>query len=131
MTNALGGLEYTLGKKKKASINFGPKLTYGGGRLYSPVDRVASDRIMDVVPIDSLANTLQFQDYFRFDFRLAYKYNAKKATFEFALDLVNVTGQQNVLALTYAPDPQDRNADPLVKNYQLGRLPIFYFKIDF
>ncbi len=131
MTNLLGGLEYAVGKKKRGSFNFGPKITYGGGRLYSPVNRAASDRIMDVVPVDSLVNTLQFQDYFRFDFRLAYKFNAKKATYEFALDIVNVTGQQNVLALTYAPDPTNRSADPLVKNYQLGRLPIFYFKIDF
>jgi hypothetical protein len=131
ITNLLGGLEYDLGKKKRHNLSFGPKLTYGGGRLYSPVDRTASDRIMEVVPQDSLINTLQFADYFRLDFRLAYKINFKKVSTEIALDLVNVTDQRNVLALTYAPDPTNPTADPLVRNYQLGRLPLFYIKVDF
>jgi hypothetical protein len=35
------------------------------------------------------------------------------------------------LALSYSPNPKDLTADPLVKNYQLGFLPLFYYKIDF
>jgi hypothetical protein len=38
---------------------------------------------------------------------------------------------KNVLALSYAPDPANINADPLIKNYQLGFLPLFYVKVDF
>lgn len=131
ITNLLGGVEFDLGKKKRHNLSFGPKITYGGGRLYSPVNRTASDRIMDVVPQDSLVNTLQFDDYFRLDLRIAYKINFKKVSTELAIDLVNITNQKNVLALTYAPDPTNPSADPLVKNYQLGRLPLFYIKVDF
>jgi hypothetical protein len=52
-------------------------------------------------------------------------------THEFAVDLVNVLNIRNVLALSYSPDPKNLKGNPLVKNYQLGFLPLFYYKIDF
>jgi hypothetical protein len=86
---------------------------------------------MDVVADNDKVNSLQFNPYNRLDLRIAYKINAKKATYEIALDFVNVMNTKNVLALSYAPDPSNLNADPLIKNYQLGFLPLFYVKVDF
>ena len=129
--NLLSGLEYAVGKKKKNTINVGFKMTYAGGRLYSDVDTLRSNRIMDVVPLDSATNTRSFPNYFRTDLRVAYKINAKKSSWEIALDLVNITNQQNILALTYAPDPTNPAASPYARNYQLGFLPLFYVKVDF
>jgi len=131
VTNLLAGLEYGLGKSKKNNISFGTKLTYAGGRRYSPADIAASSKIYELVPLESGINSLQFPNYFRFDLRIAYKVNNKKVTHEIALDLVNVLNTQNVLALSFSPDPKNPTADPLRKNYQLGRLPLFYYKIDF
>ncbi len=131
MFNMLSGVEYAVGKSKKNSITFGPKITYGGGRRYTNPNRIASDKIMDVVPTDTLVNVLQFPNYFRVDARIAYKINGKKASWEIAIDLINLSNQKNVLALTYAPDPQNPKADPMVRNYQLGFLPLFYVKVDF
>ncbi|MBC7862181.1 MAG: hypothetical protein IAF38_04350, partial [Bacteroidia bacterium] len=130
-TNLLSGVEYAVGKSKKNTVSAGFKLTYAGGRLYSDVDTAASNRIMDVVATDEGTNVNHFANYFRTDLRIAYKINAKKSSWEFAVDLVNITNQKNVLALTYAPDPTNPSASPLVKNYQLGFLPIFYVKVDF
>ncbi len=130
-TNFLGGVEYNLDKNKKQALNVSGKLTYSGGRLYSPVDRIASDAISDVVPDESAINTLQFPNYFRTDLRIAYKINTKKMTHEIALDLVNIFNTKNVLALSYSPDPSNSNADPFIKNYQLAFLPLFYYKVDF
>ncbi|HRD53264.1 MAG TPA: hypothetical protein PKY96_11515 [Flavobacteriales bacterium] len=48
---------------------------------------------------------------------------------ELGLDLVNVTGQQNILTLTYAPDHP--SGDPIREEYQLGFLPLFYYKVEF
>jgi hypothetical protein len=62
---------------------------------------------------------------------LSYKINGKKVSTEIALDLVNILNTKNVLALSYAPDPANLQADPLIKNYQLGFLPLFYVKVDF
>jgi hypothetical protein len=129
--NALAGLEYEIGKSKKNSINVSSKFTYGGGKRYSPVDVAASNAVMDVVADNNSVNTLQFNPYNRLDLRIAYKINGKKAAYEIALDLVNVMNTKNVLALSYAPDPANINADPLIRNYQLGFLPLFYVKIDF
>jgi len=44
---------------------------------------------------------------------------------------VNVLNIQNVLGLTYAPNPADPTASPVKEEYQLGFLPLFYYKIDF
>jgi len=131
VTNLLGGYEVRLGPDKKNTLNFGGKLTYAGGRRYSPVNIEESSKIYDIVPQEGMINSQQFPHYFRFDLRFAYKVNNKKVTHEIALDLVNVLATQNVLALTYSPDPKNPSADPLVKNYQLGRLPLLYYKIDF
>ncbi|MFL5764675.1 MAG: carboxypeptidase-like regulatory domain-containing protein [Bacteroidia bacterium] len=131
MMNLLGGLEYGLGKSKKNTISFGGKFTYGGGKRYSPVDIAASNAIMDVVPENDKVNTLQFAPYNRLDIRIAYKINRKRTGIEIALDLVNVLNTKNILALSYSPDPANLSADPLVKNYQLGFLPLFYVKVDF
>ena len=131
MMNALAGLDYEVGHSKKNSLNISSKFTYGGGKRYSPVDIAASNAIMDVVADNDKVNSLQFNPYNRLDLRIAYKINAKKATYEIALDFVNVMNTKNVLALSYAPDPSNLNADPLIKNYQLGFLPLFYVKVDF
>ncbi|MFN8117450.1 MAG: carboxypeptidase regulatory-like domain-containing protein [Bacteroidia bacterium] len=131
MMNLLAGLEYEIGKSKKNSINVSTKFTYGGGKRYSPVDIAASNAVMDVVADNDKVNTLQFNPYNRLDLRIAYKINGKKAAYEIALDLVNLMNTKNVLALSYAPDPANINADPLIKNYQLGFLPLFYVKVDF
>ena len=131
MMNLLAGLEYGVGKEKKNSINFGTKITYGGGKRYSPVNIAASNAVMDVVAQDDKVNTLQFAPYNRLDLKIAYKINGKKIGTEIALDLVNVLSTKNILALSYAPDPANINTDPLIKNYQLGFLPLFYVKVDF
>jgi hypothetical protein len=131
MMNLLAGLEYKVGKSKKNVLSFGAKFTYGGGKRYSPVDIAASNAIMDVVPQNDLVNTLQFSPYNRLDVRIAYKINMKRSGVEIALDLVNVLNSKNILALSYSPDPANLSADPLVKNYQLGFLPLFYVKVDF
>ncbi len=131
MMNLLAGLEYGVGKKKKNSINLSTKLTYGGGKRYSPANIAASNAIMDVVPDENKINSLQFAAYNRLDLRIAYKINAKRSSYEIAFDLINVLGTKNVLALSYSPDPANVNADPLIKNYQLGFLPLFYVKVDF
>ena len=131
MMNLLGGLEFNVGKDKKNLLSFGTKITYGGGKRYSPVNIAASNAIMDVVAKDDSVNTKQFSPYNRLDLRVSYKINFKKVGVELALDLINVLSTKNILALSYSPDPADLNANPLKENYQLGFLPLFYVRVDF
>jgi hypothetical protein len=129
--NLLGGYEIEINNRNV--ITTGIKFTYAGGKLATPVDTAATIAAKELIYIDSLTNTLQLKDYFRFDLKLAYRINSQKnkVTHEIAIDLVNLLNVQNVLGLTYAPNPADPSASPVKEEYQLGFLPLFYYKIDF
>ncbi len=128
--NVLAGYEKKIGKNN--TLISGIKITYAGGKLYSPADVAASNAISDLVVIDSLRNTLHFKDYFRADLKLGYRINAKRVTHEFGLDIVNVFNTRNILSLTYSSElAMQGNSYPYYTQYQLGFLPIFYYRLDF
>jgi hypothetical protein len=52
-------------------------------------------------------------------------------THEIAIDFVNILNTQNVLKLTFAPNKINPQLNPIREEYQLGFLPLFYYKIDF
>jgi hypothetical protein len=116
--------------KKNQFFDVGGKVTQLGGRWYGPADTTLSNQAKEFVVSDSLRNTLRFNNYFRLDLKLNYKINRDHVTHEFAIDLVNLLNTKNVLKLTYAPgDPTAiNNVRP---EYQLGRLPLFYYKLQF
>jgi hypothetical protein len=128
--NLLGAREFNIGEKQ--TLQVGTKVTLAGKRWYTPIDTAASRLENEEEFVDSLRNTLQFSSpYFRLDFRIVWKYNAKKVTHEVGVDLLNVTNQKNILGLTYSPDSTDPSANPVAEQYQLGFLPLFYYQIDF
>ncbi|MCX6351252.1 MAG: carboxypeptidase-like regulatory domain-containing protein [Bacteroidetes bacterium] len=127
-TNLLAGREFYFGNN---TITLGAKITYAGGRRYGIVDTPATRKLQDIVYSDSKRNEFQYPNYFRTDLKIGYKYNAKKVTHEIAIDLVNLTGQKNLLGFTYAPDPRNPKTNPIIPEYQLGFLPLFYYKVDF
>ncbi len=127
--NVLVGKEW--GFTENLSLVTGAKVTMAGGRRYGPADIDASNAAREIVYVDNLRNTLQFEDYFRADLKLNLKWNRRKVTHELGVDLVNITGQKNVLSLTYAPDESNDPNASIRKDYQLGFLPIFFYRIDF
>lgn len=128
-TNLMAGKEFRI--SSKSTLTLGTKITFVGGKLYSPVDSAASAAANELVIVDTLTNTLQFDDYFRTDLKISFKINSKKVTHELALDLVNIFNRRNILGLTYAPDTFNPNANPIKEEYQLGFLPLFYYRIEF
>ena len=112
-----------------STFNFGGKLTYAGGRWYGPADEEASAEALEVIYQDENRNSIQFAPYFRLDGKITYTINKPKVTHEIGIDFVNLTNTKNILTLTYAPDHPSGN--PIQEEYQLGFLPIFYYKIDF
>ncbi|MCB0396278.1 MAG: hypothetical protein KDD36_06475 [Flavobacteriales bacterium] len=125
-TNFLGGYEFQWKAKRETSLGVGGKITWAGGRRYTPVLVDSSQTVGYAVYDDSQRNGKQFRNYFRADLKLNYKINASRLTHEIGLDLVNVTGQENILKQSYTG-----GNPPLREEYQLGFLPIFYYKIDF
>lgn len=128
IANCLAG--YNLTVRKNNSLIIGGKITFAGGQLYSPPDSAASVATGDLVIIESERNTLKFKDYFRADLKLGYRINRKRVTHEIAVDLVNIFNVKNILNLTYSPDLADQGQYPFIKSYQLGFLPIFYYRLD-
>ncbi|MEX2483815.1 MAG: TonB-dependent receptor [Brumimicrobium sp.] len=127
--NFLAGKEFKINEKNTISAGF--KVTAAGGRRYGYVNVPATQENNELVFKDSLFNTRQFRDYFRVDFKLTYKLNTSFLTHEIGLDLVNILNTKNILALSYAPDLANPDAEPIAERYQLGFLPIFYYRVDF
>lgn len=127
--NILVGTERKLGKY--STLVIGGKLTTVGGRLYSPVDLQASIAYGDAVLIDSLRNSQRLPAYFRADLKLGARFNGKSLTHEIAFDFVNLFNTKNVLAKTYSADLALQGKEPFFTQYQLGFLPIFYYRVDF
>ena len=117
--------------KGRNTIAIGGKVTTAGGRRYGPVDLTRSKNEREVIYVDATRNSLQFRPYFRADLRLSYKVNRMKVTHEIAVDLVNIFGIKNILKLTYSPNDLDPAASPVREEYQLGFLPLFYYRVDF
>jgi hypothetical protein len=124
--NLLAGKEYKVGKQDKNTLAIGLKVTYAGGKRYGSVNQVMTDSLKEIVFLDAGYNEKRFKDYFRLDAKINYTVNAKKITHGFGLDLVNLLGIQNILGLTYTPDTPTLTSE----RYQLGFLPVFYYKID-
>ena len=115
----------------KHTISLGFKATYAGGQLYGFVDTATTNQLQEIVFLDEGFNSRQFADYFRLDAKINWRFNANKVMHEIGLDLLNITGRQNILGLAYAPDLFDSTAEPTAERYQLGFLPLFYYKAEF
>ena len=131
ITNLLAGKEFKIGSSGRKVFILSGKVTYSGGKRYSPADIKASAAVGSIVAVDSLRNTLQYPNYFRCDLKIGYKVSTKHFTHEISCDLVNIFNTKNVLAMTYAPDPNQPNASPIKPEYQLGFLPLIYYRVDF
>lgn len=97
--NALGGKEFRIGDRHVISIDL--RGTYAGGKRYSPIDLAASIAAGEEVRDVNHAFEYQYQDYFRLDVKPGYRFNAKKITHEFSIDIQNITHHNNVFQQSY------------------------------
>ncbi len=94
IVNLLGGKEFKIGKSGVLTTDI--KLTYSGGRFHTPIDLDASIAKGETVFKDSEAFTLQYDDYFRTDFKIGYRLNMKRISQEFLIDFQNVFNRSNI-----------------------------------
>ena len=131
VANLLGGKEFVLGKKKpnsdkRKTITFDGKVTYAGGQRYTPIDLQQSIVENETVYNEEDAYWAQFDPYFRADIRIGYKVSGKKVTQELALDIQNITNNQNPFGVQYDPSTQE-----VETTYQLGLFPMVLYRITF
>lgn len=129
--NLISGKEIELGRnktnaKKKKWITVDGKVSYGGGRRYTPADISQSMQSGELEYLESQAWSYQFSDYFRADVRIAFRWSGKKVTQEMAFDIQNVTNHKN-------PYLQEWNSstNEVETIYQLGIFPIAQYRIEF
>ncbi|MDJ1493350.1 TonB-dependent receptor [Cytophagaceae bacterium DM2B3-1] len=125
VVNLLAGKEFHIGKKDNVlSINW--KLTTTGGRYIQVIDMARSVVMNTTIFDDSQAYTKQQSAYFRTDLKIGYKMNRKHSTHELAIDLQNITNNQNIFQQAYNP-----RTNRIGTAYQQGFLPIPYYKLTF
>lgn len=125
VVNGLFGKEFRLGEKQKfISVNL--KVTTIGGKYLTPIDFAASQAYGVTIYKENEAYTERQDPYFRTDLKLAYRKEYKKSTLEIALDLQNVTNNQNVFTKSYNP-----RTNTIVTQYQQGFFPVPFVRFTF
>ncbi|HKL32808.1 MAG TPA: carboxypeptidase-like regulatory domain-containing protein [Tangfeifania sp.] len=128
VTNALVGKEVKV--KRNGTLVFDVKVTWAGGKRYTPIDVEASkekdDGVFNTVYIDELAYEKQFPDYLKADVKIGFRLDGKKVSQVWEFYVENVTNHKNPLNQTFDP-----NAGEIETVYQLGFFPLFNYKIYF
>jgi Carboxypeptidase regulatory-like domain len=124
--NALGGYEWTVRKNNKFGVNL--KFAAIGGRMYTPVDTVASKQAGDTRLDESSAAafSLRYPTYIRPDVKISYRLNRKKVSHEFGINIDNFINYQNIQSLEY-----DAVKAKVGFSYQNGLFPVAMYKIEF
>lgn len=117
VVNLIGGKEFEFKKGNIFGIN--GKLVLIGGKWLTPVDVAASMQSFETIyQTDKAFSDLQ-DAFFRTDIRLFYRLNKTKSTFEFSLDLTNITNQKNVFQEQFNPITGE-----VETTYQQGFFPV-------
>ncbi|MGY6648557.1 TonB-dependent receptor [Wenyingzhuangia sp. IMCC45574] len=126
--NLLGGKEFKIGKDGRKILFADTKVTYAGGRFYTPIDLAASQAAGFEQTIDDEAFSLQNKDYFRWDLKFGMKLNSKtkKQSHQFYFDLQNVTANENIFARRY-----NRITNEVNQVNQIGFFPDVGYKFQF
>ena len=122
--NGLAGKEFQIGKNKV--LSFDTKITYAGGRRFTPIDLEASIASGVEIRDEHAIYSEKYPDYFKLDIKISFKLNGKKSTQEWAVDLTNLTGQKNIFQQTYSNAAKKINT-----TYQRGFFPNILYRILF
>jgi hypothetical protein len=131
ITNYLAGKDFALNKhkpdaKRRTELATDFKVTYAGGRWYTPVDVEQSMISGETKYIDELAFSERFPSYFRLDLRMGFRMHGTHVTQEWALDVQNVTNRENPLYQRV-----DLSTGEVQTINQLGIFPILQYRIQF
>jgi hypothetical protein len=121
------GKEWTRPDKNR-TIGLNARALYLGGLRQLPVNISSSqanaETVYDVNANDPYAEKMA--DYFRLDLRVSFRKNKPRYTRTFAIDIQNLTSQQNEAYQYY-----DFTQQKLVTKFQLGIIPVLVYRIDF
>ena len=125
--NSLAGKEFRL--SEKSTLVFDAKITWAGGKRYTPIDLEASRNTNEAFGTeyyDELAWSLQFPDYFKADIKIGFRKDGKKVSQLWEFYIENVTNHRNPMNQLYSS-----SKDEIETIYQLGFFPLFNYRIYF
>lgn len=122
--NLLGGKEFKIGGRSALVTDL--KITYAGGRRYTPVDIEQSIAQNTEVRIHEVAFSGKLKDYFRTDFKVSYRLNGKKLSQEWVVNIQNIFNTQNAFIQRYSVEKQRLIIVP-----QMGIFPVAQYKVTF
>jgi hypothetical protein len=122
--NALGGYEFRVGRKSIFTID--AKVTYSGGKRYTPINEAASVAAHKTVYYQDLAYTEQYKNYFRTDVKVSYRLETKKITHQWSIQLDNIFNTKNIFIQQYSPID-----NKVITTNQLGLFIIPQYRVLF
>jgi len=124
VTNLLAGKEFKLSDKFLITID--AKVTYAGGRRYTPILLEESIAEGETVRDETRIFEDRYKDYFRPDLKIGFRQNAKKFSQIFSVDLQNFTGAQNIFVQDFKASTKS-----IATTYQRGFFPDVRYQILF
>jgi hypothetical protein len=124
VANVLFGKEFTINSKSTFNIDF--KMTYAGGKRYTPIDLEASQNAGATKYDETKAYSEQFDAFFKADIKFGYRLNWRKVSQEWVFYIENFTDHDNILMQTYSPSKNE-----VTNVYQLGFFPMMQYRIHF
>jgi hypothetical protein len=124
VVNVLFGKEFPINSKSAFNIDF--KMTYAGGKCYTPIDLEASQAAGETKYDNSKAFSEQFDPFFKADIKFGYRLNWRKVSQEWVFYIENFTDHTNVLMQTYSPSKNE-----ITNVNQLGFFPMMQYRIHF
>ncbi len=122
--NVLAGKEFNI--SDKLTLGLDVKTTMAGGKRYSPIDLAASIAEGETVFQEDKVFSQQFDDYFRTDIQFTVRYNMKRISQMWSIDLQNTFNNQNVFGQSF--DVRNNEVDLV---YQLGFFPVIEYRLTF
>lgn len=128
VVNALGGKEWIVGNENVLAVDL--RSVWAGGKRYIPFDVVESQLQDEGVYDLTQAYKNRFDDYFKIDLRISFKWNMDNINMEWGLDLQNLTNNQNIFSYNWIPSEGDKPGYAK-EEYQSGFYPMMLFRVQF
>ncbi len=124
VVNFLVGKEFPMNNRSAFNLDF--KVTYAGGKRYTPIDLMASQAAHTTKYDDTRAFSEQFNPFLKADIKLTYRIDMKRISQEWIFYVENFTNHTNVLMQVYSPSSN------VVKDVnQLGFFPMMQYRLRF
>ncbi|MBN4049767.1 TonB-dependent receptor, partial [Bacteroidales bacterium AH-315-N07] len=101
--NLIGGTEFRISKKKHKILVSDLKITYAGGKRYTPIDFAASTAAGLVRYVEEETFEKQYDPYNKVDLKVGFRSNYKRVTITWYITVENIFNRENVLTEIYNP----------------------------